>query len=81
MIRQTVLACTFTLFSLFAYLAMANETSNPADAVRMCVDECLAFYEKPSAELKQCVSNCSRLAEPSNTTESARPLTPVSANQ
>lgn len=79
MLRQTGLATLVALFAVIPQLSVALESSNPtADAVRMCVEECLAAYDTPSADLKKCVSSCSRLAE-LPTAEVELPLTPVPA--
>lgn len=81
MIRQTLLASFMLVFVVAPQISRASEATNtsPANAVRMCVEECLAFYDAPSAELKKCVSSCSRLAE-LPTVEIELPQTPVPAN-
>lgn len=30
------------------------------DDVRVCVEDCIASFDRPSAELKQCIARCKR---------------------
>lgn len=44
-------------------LSFTNQALADGQAVRQCQAECIAAFERPSALLRQCVSNCVRLAD------------------
>lgn len=39
-------------------LCQFTESSKTAEEIRLCIDECFAVFDRPSAEFKACVSKC-----------------------
>lgn len=64
---KAILALTVVASALISTQALAD-----AQAVRQCQAECVAAFDRPSAELKQCVASCTRLES-----QPARPQTPA----
>lgn len=48
---------------LVSALSITQQAFADAEAVRQCQAECIAAFERPSALLRQCVSNCRKLAD------------------
>lgn len=53
----------FAAALLASALSFTHQALADASAVRQCQAECIAAFERPSALLRQCVTNCTRLAD------------------